>query len=185
MEATIISEEKKIFKFKICLFGSPGVGKTSLILRYIKESFSEDLKKTIGTNFLIKEVEIDNLICRLLIWDIGGQSQFSSLRQVYFKGSQAAIGVYDITSPESLHRILDWVNSIKKSVGSIPMILVGNKIDIEKERRIPREDALDLAARLECPHYEASAKMGDNVEKFFLDITKKCLEIAKTYENVQ
>jgi Ras-related protein Rab-6A len=94
-------------------------------LRYIKEAFSEDLKKTIGTNFLIKEVEVDNIICRLLIWDIGGQSQFSSLRQVYFKGSQAAIGVYDITSPESLHRILDWIASVKKSVGNIPIILLG------------------------------------------------------------
>lgn len=167
------------------MFGSPGVGKTSLILRYIKDSFSEDLKKTIGTNFLIKEIEIDNTLCRLLIWDIGGQSQFSSLRQVYFKGSQAAIGVYDITSPESLHRILDWVNSIKKSVGSIPMILVGNKIDIEHERRIPREEALDLAARLDCVHYEASAKVGDNVEKFFLDITTRCLQIARTYSDTE
>jgi len=68
------------YKFKVTLFGPGGVGKTSLLLRYIKEYYAEDLKKTIGSNFLIKDVEIDNKNIRLLLWDIGGQAQFHKLR---------------------------------------------------------------------------------------------------------
>ncbi|MFX1558932.1 MAG: Rab family GTPase, partial [Promethearchaeota archaeon] len=89
------------FKFKITLFGPGGVGKTSLLLRFVKDYFSEDLKKTIGSNFLIKDTVIEGNNVRLLIWDIGGQPQFHKLRTIYFKGSNAALGVYDLTSPQS------------------------------------------------------------------------------------
>ena len=135
---SITAEEKKQFKFKIVFYGSANVGKTSLIIRYIKDSFSEDLKKTIGTNFLIKEVELPehNALLKLLVWDIGGQAQFSSIRNMYFKGANGAIGVYDITSPESLLRIPGWVTSIKKTVGNIPQVLIGNKMDLEEQRRV-------------------------------------------------
>ena len=155
---SITAEEKKQFKFKIVFYGSANVGKTSLIIRYIKDSFSEDLKKTIGTNFLIKEVELPehNALLKLLVWDIGGQAQFSSIRNMYFKGANGAIGVYDITSPESLLRIPGWVTSIKKTVGNIPQVLIGNKMDLEEQRRVSREDALDLAKRLDCEHFETS-----------------------------
>lgn len=130
---------------------------------------------------MIKDIDLkeENVTIRLLIWDIGGQSQFSSMRNMYFKGSNGAIGVYDITSPESLLRIPGWVTSIKKVVGSIPMLLIGNKIDLEADqRRVTREDALDLSKRLDCEHFEASAKMGINVEQFFISLSRKCYQRA-------
>jgi small GTP-binding protein len=177
LEATPLSE-KKTYKFKITLFGSANVGKTSLILRYIKSSFSEDLKKTIGTNFLIKDLDFpeDKIQIRMLIWDIGGQAEFSSIRQMYFKGSNGAIGVYDLTSPESLLRIPGWVSSIKKASGNIPMVLIGNKLDLVDERRVSLEDALDLAKRLDAEHFEGSAKTGVNVEEMFRVIARKCYD---------
>jgi small GTP-binding protein len=182
--STIADSTKKNYKFKITLFGSANVGKTSLIIRFIKESFSEDLKKTIGTNFLVKDIDLpeENLNARLLIWDIGGQAQFSSLRNMYFKGSNGAIGVYDVTSPESLLRIPGWVSSIKKAVGNIPMILIGNKADLVDQRRVDLADALDLAKRLDCEHIETSAKDGTNVELMFLKIAKKCYENAQNLQ---
>jgi small GTP-binding protein len=185
LEAIIITEGKQNYKFKITLFGSANVGKTSLIIRFIKDSFSEDLKKTIGTNFLIKDVELpeEHVNLRLLIWDIGGQAQFSSMRNMYFKGSNGAIGVYDVTSPESLLRIPGWVSSIKKAVGNIPMILIGNKADLVNERRVTKEDSDDLAARLECTHLETSAKDGTNVEKMFYEIAKACYKNALNMQN--
>ena len=97
-----------------------------------------------------------NALLKLLVWDIGGQAQFSSIRNMYFKGANGAIGVYDITSPESLLRIPGWVTSIKKTVGNIPQVLIGNKMDLEEQRRVSREDALDLAKRLDCEHFETS-----------------------------
>lgn len=171
-----MSEKKAKYKFKITLFGPGGVGKTSLIIRFVKKSFNDSLKKTIGTNFLIKDVEVDDELIRLLIWDIGGQSAFSTMRDIYFKGSNAALGVYDVTSQDSLLKIPGWVSSIKKSVGNIPMVLIGNKIDLE--RKVPLEEAQDLAERLNCSYLETSAKEGINVEDAFSQIAKKCLENA-------
>ena len=163
------------FKFKISLFGPGGVGKTSLLLRYIKDYFSEDLKKTIGSNFLIKDVEIDGKNVRLLLWDIGGQPQFHKLRTIYFKGSNAALGVFDLSSSQSLLKIPGWISSIKKTVKkTIPIILLGNKADLERE--VDKEEAEDLAKRLSCSYLETSAKTGVNVEFAFESIARACLE---------
>jgi len=156
------------------LFGPGDVGKTSLILRFVKDYFAEDLKKTIGSSFLIKDLEQDGHRVRLLIWDIGGQPQFHKLRTIYFKGSNAAIGVFDVTSPQSLLKIPGWISSIKKTVKkNIPMILIGNKMDLE--RQIERAEAEDLAKRLGCEYLETSAKTGENVELVFEKITKECI----------
>ncbi|MFX1379205.1 MAG: GTP-binding protein [Promethearchaeota archaeon] len=163
------------YKFKITLFGPGGVGKTSLLLRYIKDYFSDDLKKTIGSNFLIKDVEIDTKNVRLLLWDIGGQPQFHKLRTIYFKGSNAALGVFDLSSSQTLLKIPGWVSSIKKTVKkTIPMLLLGNKVDLERE--VDQEEAEDLAKRLNCEYMETSAKTGENVEIAFEKIARACLQ---------
>ena len=163
------------FKFKITLFGPGGVGKTSLLLRYIKDYFSDDLKKTIGSNFLIKDVEIEEKSIRLLLWDIGGQPQFHKLRTIYFKGSNAALGVFDLASSQTLLKIPGWISSIKKTVKkAIPMILIGNKADLERE--VDRKEAEDTAKRLNCDYLETSAKTGQNVELAFEKIAKACIE---------
>ncbi len=162
------------YKFKVCLFGPGNVGKTSLLIRYIKDYFNPDLKQTIGSNFLIKDVEIDETNVRLLLWDIGGQDQFAKLRTIYFKGSNAAFGVFDVTNPQSLLKLPGWVSSIKKTVKkTIPMILVGNKIDLE--RQIERQEAEDLAKRLNCDYLETSAKTGEKVEIAFEQIARACM----------
>ncbi len=164
-----------MYKFKVTLFGPGGVGKTSLLIRYIKDYFNPDLKQTIGSNFLIKDVEIGDTNVRLLLWDIGGQDQFLPLRQIYFKGSNAAFGVFDVTNPQSLLKLPGWVSSIKKTVKkSIPMIMVGNKIDLE--RKVERSEAEDLAKRISCEYLETSAKTGENVETAFEIIAKACLQ---------
>jgi len=120
-------------------------------------------------------VELQNNNVRLLLWDIGGQEQFSKLRTIYFKGSNAALGVYDVTSPQSLLKLPGWVSSIKKTVKkTIPMLVLGNKIDLE--RTVERSEAEDLSKRLNCVYLETSAKTGENVDKAFELIAKACLE---------
>lgn len=164
-----------MYKFKITLFGPGGVGKTSLLIRYIKDYFNPDLKQTIGSNFLIKDVELEDKQVRLLLWDIGGQEQFSKLRTIYFKGSNAALGVYDVTSPQSLLKLPGWVSSIKKTVKkAIPMLVLGNKIDLE--RKVEKSEAEDLSKRLNCEYLETSAKTGENVEIAFEKIARACVE---------
>ena len=186
IDGEISISPKKSYKFKIPLFGSQNVGKTSLILRFIKHTFSYDLKQTIGTNFLIKDVEIDGDDVRLMIWDIGGQAQFSTMRNIYFKGSQGAIGIYDITTPESLLRLPGWVTTLNKATGQIPLIIIGNKVDLSAEhRRVSYDDAQELANGLDAQHIETSAKDGKNVEDMFLSIAKKCHQNAKQIEREQ
>jgi len=166
--------DKSSYKFKVCLFGPGNVGKTSLLIRYIKDFFNTDLKKTIGSSFLIKDVVIDEIDVRLLLWDIGGQDIFQKLRTIYFKGSNAALGVFDVTDPQSLLKLPGWVSSIKKTVKqTIPMIIVGNKIDLE--RQVERQEAEDLAKRLNCDYLETSAKTGESVEIAFEKIARACL----------
>ena len=166
--------DKSSYKFKVCLFGPGNVGKTSLLIRYIKDFFNSDLKKTIGSSFLIKDVVIDEVNVRLLLWDIGGQEQFAKLRTIYFKGSNAAFGVFDVSDPQSLLKLPGWVSSIKKTVKkSIPMIIVGNKIDLE--RQVGRQEAEDLAKRLNCEYLETSAKTGEKVEFAFESIARACM----------
>ncbi len=166
--------DKSSYKFKVCLFGPGNVGKTSLLIRYIKDFFNSDLKKTIGSSFLIKDVVIDEVEVRLLLWDIGGQDIFQKLRTIYFKGSNAAFGVFDVTDPQSLLKLPGWVSSIKKTVKkTIPMIIVGNKIDLE--RQVGRQEAEDLAKRLNCDYLETSAKTGEQVEFAFESIARACL----------
>ncbi|MHA1486686.1 MAG: GTP-binding protein [Promethearchaeota archaeon] len=144
--------DKSSYKFKVCLFGPGNVGKTSLLLRYIKDFFNTDLKKTIGSSLDI----------------------FQKLRTIYFKGSNAAFGVFDVTNPQSLLKLPGWVSSIKKTVKkSIPMIIVGNKIDLE--RQVGRQEAEDLAKRLNCDYLETSAKTGEKVEFAFESIARACL----------
>lgn len=165
------------YKFKITLFGPGGVGKTSLLLRYIKDYFRDTLKKTIGSTFLIKDVDIDGKQVRLLLWDIGGQPQFHKLRTIYFKGSNGALGVFDLSSSQTLLKIPGWISSIKKTVKrTIPMLLLGNKVDLERE--VDREEAEDLAKRLGCEYLETSAKTGDNVERAFEIVARSCLQEA-------
>jgi small GTP-binding protein len=165
---------KEQYKFKITLFGPGGVGKTSLLLRYIKDYFSDDLKKTIGSNFLIKDVNIDGKNVRLLLWDIGGQPQFHKLRTIYFKGSNGALGVFDLSSSQTLLKIPGWISSIKKTVKrTIPMVLLGNKLDLERD--VDLEEAEDTAKRLSCEYLETSAKTGENVEQAFEKIARACL----------
>ena len=133
------------------------------------------MKKTIGSNFLIKDVDIDGKNVRLLLWDIGGQPQFHKLRTIYFKGSNGALGVFDLSSSQSLLKIPGWISSIKKTVKkTIPMILLGNKVDLEREVQV--EEAEDLAQRLSCDYLETSAKIGTNVEKAFEKIARACLQ---------
>jgi len=166
--------EKSSYKFKVCLFGPGAVGKTSLLIRYIKDYFNSDLRQTIGSSFLIKDVVVDEIDVRLLLWDIGGQEKFSRLRTIYFKGSNAAFGVFDVTNPQSLLKLPGWVSSIKKTVKkSIPMVIVGNKIDLE--RQVEKQEAEDLSKRLNCDYLETSAKTGENVELAFEIIARACL----------
>ncbi len=156
------------YKFKICLVGEPGVGKTSLVKRYVYNAFSDSYLQTIGTNVYKKDVEINGNKVNLIIWDIMGQESFRQLLSTsYFYGAEALMAVGDITRKETFDLLKDWVDSafsvIKKKV---PVILIANKSDLQWN---VREDYIkEITNKIGAIKYIiTSAKTGDNVKDAF------------------
>ena len=168
---------KKMEKiFKICFLGDEAVGKTSLIIRHVEKKFEESYKMTIGTDISAKLLEIDGQNIYLLIWDIGGQKKYKILRENYLKGAFGAILVYDCTNENTFNHITDWVDEVKKFCGNIPLILLGNKIDLKDLKDISTEKGSEMAKEINSEFLETSAKTGENVNKAFEIIVEKIIK---------
>jgi len=167
--------------YKLCILGDGGVGKTSLTHRYLHRMFKEDLKLTIGVDFGIKELELQGEEIVLYIWDFGGEKRFRTLLPSYANGASGAIFIYDTTRFISLQSANEWLRLFRENTNeSIPIIMVGSKIDLEEDRSVAREEALAKQDELNCLDYlECSAKSGENVEEVF---EKIALEILKHKE---
>ena len=172
--------EQKV-AFKLCIFGDGGVGKTTLIRRFSKGVFEENILMTIGADFSVKNVDLGGRTVTLRIWDFAGEDRFRVLLPAFAKGADGGIFMYDTTRYSSLGQIKDWL-SIFEYFGSenkskIPIIMVGGKIDLEDKRSISPEEALELSNTYELKgNYECSSKTGDNVEQIFEFIAKRMIE---------
>ena len=179
-EEDLIIEEKN--KYKIILIGSAYTGKTSLLHRCIKKNFSEQYNVTIGADFQMYKIKInDEYIC-LNIWDTAGTEKFQSMQKIYYQKSYAALIVFDVGNRETFNSVLNWISLYKqnksKELKEI-IYLVGNKIDIENKREVSKEEAQEFAKFNNLKYYETSAKNGENVEELFNDVAE---EIVKEYK---
>ncbi len=166
--------EQKI-SIKLCLLGEPGVGKTSLLYRFITSKFRENYKSTLGVNLLKKEIPISNsIMINTHIWDLGGQESFRSLRDVYLNGSNGALIIFDITDEISFNKIPEWIDSYRDSGGNNNnALIIGNKIDLTDQFEIKKKKAIDLSKKYQINLMFTSAKLGNNVEEAFIDLTNK------------
>jgi len=170
-------------KFKLCLFGDGGVGKTTLTQRFLTRVFNEDLKMTIGADFSVKELEIEGKTVVLRIWDFAGEDRFRVLLPSFAKGADGGIFMFDITRYTSMKNIDDWLSFFKQSASKkqlqIPLIMVGGKLDLNEKRSVPAEDAIELSKSRNLHGYiECSSRTGDNVDEVFELITRKMMENA-------
>ena len=171
--------QKKIF-LKGVVIGDGGVGKTSLIIRHVDKAFQTDYKPTLGFDISLKTIMVEEFQAELLIWDIGGQAIFKEIRESYLEGSHCCLLVYDMTNEESFKNLETWLAELKKFTGDVPFILVGNKLDLEKQRVISREKGEAKSKELGAvTFYETSAKNGTEVDKAFEDLTKASIEYFK------
>ncbi|MFX0069992.1 MAG: Rab family GTPase [Candidatus Hermodarchaeota archaeon] len=170
-------------KFKVCIFGDGGVGKTTLVNRYLTGVFHDSYRITIGADFFVKRIKIDGKKISLQIWDFAGESRFKFILPSYIVGSSGCIFMFDVTRYSSIKNLSDWMDVFKKGAknepGKIPLIMVGGKIDLEYKRVIQSDHAKEIAENNDFLDYiECSSKTGENVEQIFLTITKLMLEMS-------
>jgi len=172
------SDEK--YYLKVIIMGDPAVGKTSLVIRYVSNRFNKDYRSTIGTNIYSKEVLLsDNNKVFLNLWDIAGQERWARMREKYYYGSKGAIIVGDLTRPKTFEQIKDfWIPDIKKYLSKIPIILVGNKNDLESKVSLKTVEKLRNEINA-IGGIITSAKTGENVEEAFKKLSEEILTVNK------
>mmetsp|Transcript_26507 Transcript_26507/g.59334 ORF Transcript_26507/g.59334 Transcript_26507/m.59334 type:complete len:195 (-) Transcript_26507:44-628(-) len=158
---------------KVVLLGDTGVGKSSLVLRFITNEFKPYVESTIGASFMSRLILVDGAPIKFQIWDTAGQEKYHSLAPMYYKGAAAAIVVYDITKRKTFETLQQWVAELRtQGPENIVITLAGNKCDLEGERQVPLDEATAYANSIGATFFETSAKTKANVEEVFLKISK-------------
>lgn len=156
--------------FKIVLIGDAGVGKTCVVQRFKSGTFFEKQSNTIGVDFTMKSVTIEDKKVKLQIWDTAGQERFRTITQSYYRSANGVIVAYDITKKETFNNVARWLEDVHRYAGTnIVQLLIGNKLDLEQMREVPMAQAKELATQygiFDC--LETSAKDNSNVEEAFL-----------------
>ncbi|XP_025889635.1 ras-related protein Rab-31 isoform X5 [Nothoprocta perdicaria] len=149
-----------------------GVGKSSIVCRFVQDHFDHNISPTIGASFMTKTVPCGNELHKFLIWDTAGQERFHSLAPMYYRGSAAAVIVYDITKQDSFHTLKKWVKELKEhGPENIVMAIAGNKCDLSDIREVPMKDAKEYAESIGAIVVETSAKNAVNIEELFQGIS--------------
>jgi len=164
-------EEPK-YIIKITLLGEKNVGKTSLVYRYIENKFRDSYKATLGVNLLKKDMDVDGNGVSVQIWDLGGQESFRSLRKLYLEGANGAFVMFDLTDRKTFDKLNEWIESFKEARGEQPMVLIGNKSDLENQRKITDMEASNYAKDNNMELILTSAKPGQNVKEPSIKLTK-------------
>ncbi|RXK41030.1 GTP-binding protein ryh1 [Tremella mesenterica] len=165
------SSSNPLRKFKLVFLGEQSVGKTSLITRFMYDTFDNTYQATIGIDFLSKTMYLEDRTVRLQLWDTGNQERFRSLIPSYIRDSSVAVIVYDITNRTSFLNTSKWVDDVRNERGQdVIIVLVGNKTDLNDKRQVTPEDLDKRAKELGVMSIETSAKAGHNVKTLFKKI---------------
>jgi small GTP-binding protein len=158
---------------KICLIGDSAVGKTSIINRFVKDSFAET-QPSIGACHNRKKVYLqNNEELDVEIWDTAGQERFKSIVPMYYKGSKAIIIVFDITNNESFDGARKWIEDLKNHNHTAILSLIGNKVDLQESRKVSYEIAKLYSVQNNLLYFEVSAKLNHNVHEAFMSVIEK------------
>ena len=164
---------------KILIIGDSSVGKTCLIQRYANGIFKEDYIMTVGLDFHTKQEMINNLTVSIKLWDTAGQERFKALTPSFFRNAEGVVLAYDVTNSVSFDNLKFWINSIKTNLFDknifIPIIIIGNKIDLEDMRDISKDIANKFAKENNFKYFETSAKTGEGVDEAFRDLVNQIL----------
>ena len=170
-----------VVKRKVCFIGEEGVGKTSLVRRFVTGKFDEDYIRTLGAVASKKSIDLVEsalgaVHVDLMILDIVGKRTFMQLfRDAYLKGAAGILAVFDLTRPASLVELAPWIDAVRQELGGIPILALGNKADLTAQVRVSEEDIEAVLAPRDVRVIRTSARTGDNVGEAFLWLAREIL----------
>lgn len=163
--------------FKVILGGDANVGKTSLIQRYCTGKFDTGRSMTIGIDFHVYQVRIEDAAVRLMVWDLGGQERFAPARRGFYRGTQAVGLIFDTSNRHSFYNLMRWWREVREHLRHVPFVLLANKTDLP--RQVSHEETSALAEAWGIPYFESSCATGDGVAEFFYALALRAWEHAR------
>lgn len=175
---------KYVASYKVIFLGDRGVGKKTLTSRSLTNLFKSDEKMTLGVNFEVKSMEIDGKKIKLQVWLFEDKERFRFLLPTYTRAADGALFIYDVTNYSSLTHIDDWLSVVRKQMKSeqnkFPIVVVGNKADLEDARVVSGEEGIEFAKSKGVDGFiECSAKTGENVEEVFDALTRLMMQRSR------
>lgn len=165
------------YELKIVMVGDTAVGKTSIVIRELRDRFEDISIPTLGASYESKVISHNGKYIRIQIWDTAGQERFRSMIPIYYRAGDAAIICYDVTEKMSYDNVDRWkATFLENAPPNIIYFLVGNKIDCQENRKVSYQQGEDKAKEINANFFEVSAKTGSNVKELFEAICAKCLE---------
>lgn len=167
----------KKFILKVLTAGEGGVGKTTLLRRYVEGQFFSETKMTIGVEFFLKSINLGDNEITLQLWDFGGQERFRFLLGSYVLGAKGALLMFDLTRMATLEKVDDWIKIVRQNDPELPVLFLGTKTDLIEDITVSDEFALSYLEPLNLFDYlKISSKTGENVEESFIYLTRQILD---------
>jgi small GTP-binding protein len=170
------------YRYKIVMLGDGAVGKTAMTTRFTQNFFDSDYKRTIGSDFAIKRLDIEDIDAQvtLQVWDLAGQPRFESVRQGFYRGARGGLLLYDVTRRRTFLNVENWKEEAFKNLADeIPLMLVANKVDLKDSRVVTSEEGEEYAKKNGFTYVESSALTGENVEEAYVNLCRKMIEDSK------
>ncbi|XP_050590905.1 ras-related protein RabJ [Bombus affinis] len=169
---------------KIVVLGSQGVGKTSMIMRYIGKTYNSQVNPTIGASFFNCKLNIQDTGIMLRVWDTAGQERFRSMAPMYYRNANAAMLVFDLTQYNTFAAMKRWVTELRRNVEeALVLVVIGNKSDLIEKRQVNAEEGRLYATKIGASYHETSVLQGEGIENVFLTVARGLLELSSTDRN--
>ncbi|XP_074035720.1 uncharacterized protein [Leptinotarsa decemlineata] len=164
---------------KVVVLGYQGVGKTATVTRYVENTFTENNAPTVGASFFSVKIKLEDHLVTLQIWDTAGQERFKAMAPMFYRNANAALLVFDITSASSFESMQSWVQEVKRNVEeTMVLCVVGNKTDLNDQRTVTREEALQYSKSIGAFYFESSAMTDQGVGLIFEKIAQELLKLS-------
>jgi len=173
-----MSDGDSDYSLKILLVGESGVGKSCVLLRYADNTFSQSFISTIGVDFKMKKITLNDRSVKLQLWDTAGQERYRTIVASFYRGAHGILLVFDVTDINSFLKVRTWLEEIKKNApDGTAVVLVGNKSDMDSKRMVDQKEAAAFAQKHSIPYLETSAKEGTGIKEAFETLASDCLTV--------